>query len=388
MGSGPTLVGNPHILLDRAAAVRRTVGTVEVRPTDPGTLRHNVWRCVLPVTGLPAHHGRWRIPESGVVRTTGIPLLLVDGHNLLFRAWFGTPAEIYSRDISRRDITTQFMFFGLLRKAVTAELDAWPEILVVFDGEHGSAGRQARDAVYKANRDTSDAARRPLEALADIKTGLDLFGIAWIELDDVEADDVIATLTTATRTERDVLILSIDQDFYQLLADAEGTQRSVRVLNTARRPGSRVIDSADVLARYGVLPAQFADLRALSGDRSDNIPGVRGVGPKTAAALLTGGLTLENLPTSGRLAGARGAAIQAAWPQVLTWREMIRLRSDISLPHMPTGIATIPLPIPGEVITKLGLWGTAAPVLAEGAGRGGAGDVSPADRAIAMTCGG
>ncbi len=62
------------------------------------------------------------------------------------------------RDADRRDITTQFMFFALLRKAVTGELDGWPEILVVFDGKNGSASRQASDAVYKANRDSSDAA--------------------------------------------------------------------------------------------------------------------------------------------------------------------------------------------------------------------------------------
>ncbi|WP_200931469.1 5'-3' exonuclease H3TH domain-containing protein [Frankia sp. R43] len=295
--------------------------------------------------------------------TTGIPLFLIDGHNLLFRACFGTPAEIYSRDAERRDITTEFMFFALLRKAVTAELDSWPEILVVFDGEHGSAERQASDADYKANRDTSDTARRPLEALANVKTGLDLFGITWIEIDDAEADDVIATLTAATSAERDVLILSMDQDFYQLLTDPDshGTRQPIRILNTARRPGSRLIGPADVLTRYGVHPAQFADLRALSGDSSDNIPGVRGIGPKTAAALLAGGLTLEDLPASGRLIGAKGAAVHAAWPQVLTWRAMIRMRHDVPLPRTPTGIATTPLPIPGDVIAQLGLWATTPP---------------------------
>lgn len=296
--------------------------------------------------------------------TTGPPLLLIDGHNLLFRACFGTPAQIHSRDADRRDITTQFMFFALLRKAVIGELDGWPEILVVFDGENGSASRQASDAAYKANRDSSDAARRPLEALADIKTGLDLFGIAWIELEDVEADDVIATLTTAAHAERDVLILSADQDFYQLLSYPDATRGSIRVLNTARRPGSRFIGPGDLLARYGVAPAQFADLRALSGDSSDNIPGVRGVGPKTAAALLAGGLTLEDLPASGRLTGSKGTAIQTAWPQILTWRDIIRMRCDVPLPCAPTGLSTAPLPLASEVIATLGLWWAALPSLA------------------------
>ncbi|OHV63663.1 5'-3' exonuclease H3TH domain-containing protein [Pseudofrankia sp. BMG5.36] len=285
-----------------------------------------------------------------------VPLLLVDGHNLLFRACFGTPAQIYSRDSARRDITTQFMFFALLRKAVTAELGSWPEVFVVFDGEHGAASRQATDPGYKANRPSDDQARRPLGALADIKTGLDLFAVTWLELADAEADDIIATLTHTARLTRDVLILSTDQDYYQLLAEPAGQGGSVRILNTARRPGTRLVGPADVLARYGVTPAQFPDLRALAGDPADNIPGIRGVGTKTAAALLADGLTLDHLPTSGRLGGTRGAAIQAAWPQVLAWRDMIRLHCDVPLPHVPSGLPIPPLPIPGEIITKLGLW--------------------------------
>jgi DNA polymerase-1 len=285
-----------------------------------------------------------------------VPLLLVDGHNLLYRACFATPAQIYSRDPERRDITTQFMFFALLRKAITAELASWPEILVVFDGEHGAADRQAADPDYKANRPNNDEARRPLAALADIKTGLDLFTVAWLEVDDAEADDVIATLTHTARPTRDVLILSTDQDYFQLLADPDYDGRSVRVLNTARHPGNRLLGPAEVRARYSVEPSQFPDLRALAGDPADNIPGIRGIGPKSAAALLGGGLTLDDLRASGRLSGTRGATIDAAWPQILAWREMIRLRRDLPLQHEPIGTPTAALPIPGEVITKLGLW--------------------------------
>jgi len=159
------------------------------------------------------------------------PLLLVDGHNLLFRACFGTPAEVWSRDLCRRDITTQFMFFALLRKAVVAELDCWPEIIVVFDGEHGSDTRRDTDAAYKATRD-ADAGRKPLEGLSDITRGLDRYGISWIELDHHEADDVIATLASAAGSDRTVLIMSVDQDFYQLLAD-DDTAGRVQVLNSS-----------------------------------------------------------------------------------------------------------------------------------------------------------
>lgn len=122
-------------------------------------------------------------------------------------------------------------------------------------------------------------------------------------------------------------------------------------------------------ARYGISPDQYPDFRALSGDASDNIPGVKGVGARTAAALLAGGLTLDELPASGRLSGGKGAAVPAAWPQVLTWRSMIRMRAGIPLPARPAGAATVPLPIPGQVIARLGLWRhtppvTAAPIVA------------------------
>jgi DNA polymerase I len=299
-----------------------------------------------------------------------IPLLLIDGHNLLFRACFGTPAQIWSRDTDdKRDITTQFMFFALLRKGINDELGCWPEVIVVFDGEDGSAARKETDPGYKATRSDGPEALRPIKALPDVKNGLDAYGITWIEISGAEADDVIATLTAASPA-RDVLIMSVDQDYYQLLRDPAPGRGAVRVLNTVMRPGRRLISPAEVTARYGITPAQYPDFRALCGDTSDNIPGVRGVGTKTAAGLLAGGLTLEDLPVSGRLFGGRAATITAAWSQVMTWRSMIRMRTGLPLPAAPAGKATNPLPIPGQVIAQLGLWQRASAPVPEPASLG------------------
>jgi DNA polymerase-1 len=287
--------------------------------------------------------------------TTGVPLLLVDGHNLLFRACFGTPAQIFSRDEhNKRDITTQFMFFAQLRKSINDDLDDWPEVIVVFDGQYGAAQRKDTDPGYKATRPDTPEAVKPILALPDVKAGLEMFGITWIEIPDAEADDVIATL--AIDSTRDVLIASMDQDFYQLLREPGPRHGAVRILNTAMRPGRRVIGPAQVMNQHGVTPRQYAAFRALCGDASDNIPGVKGIGAKTASALLSGGLALDDLPTSGRLCGAKGTAIAAAWPQVLTWRSMIHMRTNLPLPAEPTGVPTTPLPIPAQIITKLGLW--------------------------------
>ncbi|MFI5497321.1 5'-3' exonuclease H3TH domain-containing protein [Actinoplanes sp. NPDC051859] len=286
---------------------------------------------------------------GGPRTSAAVPLLLVDGFNLLWSATFGFPAQIQSRD-KTRDLTGLFAFFALLRVAVRKELPAPPEIIVVFDGEHGSADRRNVDADYKAQRPTDDDALAPLRHLPDVKRGLDTLGITWVELPHAEADDVIATLTTTTPADRQVIILSRDRDFYQLITDR------VRVLNTGFRAGARLVDPDGVRERHDVDPNQWCDFRALTGDPADNIPGVRGIGPGTAKTLLAGGLTLDDLPSSGRLDQGRGRAVAAQWDQALKWRDMIRLVHDLDVPTAPTGQVSPPLPAAREIVEALGLW--------------------------------
>ncbi|GAA1446325.1 5'-3' exonuclease [Nocardiopsis tropica] len=279
---------------------------------------------------------------------TNTPLLLVDGHNLLWRAAFGFPAQIRSRDKSR-DLTAVFGFFALLRVAIRDEFPDRPEVLVVFDGEHGSDGRKQDDADYKANRPADDEALTPILALPHVKQGLDLHGIAWVEVEDAEADDIIATLVHLD-PQRPTRIFSTDRDYYQLLTDR------VHVLNTCMRPGQRHIGPAQVSERYGIAPAQWASLRALSGDRSDNIPGVTGIEDKTAARLLANGAQVQDLPASGQLTGRAGERVRAQWEQVLTWHRMITMDTSVPLPAKPTGNPSTPLPAPAAVVEELGLW--------------------------------
>ncbi|MEU5882945.1 5'-3' exonuclease H3TH domain-containing protein [Spirillospora sp. NPDC047279] len=279
-----------------------------------------------------------------------VPVLLVDGNNLLFRAAHGFgAAPILSRD-QARDLTGAFGFFTLLRAAIRDEVPAPPEVVVAFDVEGGSAARKLADPAYKANRPDDPAARRPLLSLPDVKAGLEMYGIGWVEPDGAEADDVIATLVHASHG-RDRLVMSMDKDFYQLL-----DLPRVRVLNTALRPGDRLVGADRVHARHGVSPSQWACFRALSGDPSDNIPGVSGIGPKTAAALLAGGLSVHDLPESGRLTGAKGTRVRDQFDQLLAWREIIELRTDVPLPRTLTGSPSPFLPPAAEVLDKLDLW--------------------------------
>lgn len=279
------------------------------------------------------------------------PLLLVDGHNLLWGATFGFPAAIYSRD-KTRTLTGTFAFHALLRVAVRDNLASSPEIIVVFDGENGGASRKADHDGYKASRPRDDAASEPLTYLPDVKRGLDAAGVEWVEHDRHEADDVIASLTAAAlndHPQRQVVILSRDRDFYQLVDDR------VSVLNTRFRPGQRFVTPSQVHRRHSVHPDQWTDFRALSGDPADEIPGVRGIGAKTAAQLLEGGLHLEDLPESGRLASGRAANVAKEFDLALKWRDLIRLDTAITTKR-PTGQASPPLPTPADLLEELGLW--------------------------------
>ncbi|MFD7583013.1 5'-3' exonuclease H3TH domain-containing protein [Kitasatospora sp. NPDC059817] len=277
-------------------------------------------------------------------------MLLVDGFNLLWASTFGFPVPIHSRD-KTRELTGLFAFFALLRATIRDDLDvAPPEVLVVFDGKHGSAERVAADQEYKANRAATPEALKPLQFLAPVKDGLDAYGIRWTEVENAEADDVIATLTARAAASQPVLIMSRDMDFYQLLDDR------VRILNRSRKSFQRIITADEVIARFGVTPTQWPAFRALTGDKSDNIPGVRGVGPKVAATLLRDGMLLHGLPGSGRLTGAKGTAITTAWADVLRWEAMITVRRDLDLSLAPRGEASPQLPKPADVVAKLGLW--------------------------------
>ncbi|WP_439681594.1 5'-3' exonuclease [Embleya sp. MST-111070] len=278
-----------------------------------------------------------------------VPLLLVDGHHLLFRSFFGFPARITSRD-KRRDLTGVFGFFALLRVAVRDEFVQSPEIVVVFDGERGVAGRREIDQGYKAQRPTDASALAPIASLPDIQRGLDELNVRWIEIDDAEGDDVIATAVTRTTDGRSVRIMSGDRDFYQLAA------ASVRILNTAIKSGSRLIGPPEITARYGVSPHRWADLVALLGDKSDNLPGIRGIGPVTARRLLAGGLSLEDLTESGRLTGRVGELVSAGLDRALIVRGLVRMRTDVALPFLPIGRSSVPLPRPADILETLELW--------------------------------
>lgn len=274
------------------------------------------------------------------------PLVIVDGHNLLFRAAFGFPVPIKSR--SGLDRTATFGFFSIARKAAMEIGEA--EWVVFFDGAQGTSARLAEDANYKAQRVLKDPTI--FDAMPDIKAGLDLLQISWLELATTEADDLISTLVSAeAESGRQIYIMSMDKDFYQLV------NQTTVILNTARKREQWIIRHEDILAQYGVLPTQWCDYRALTGDPSDNIQGITGIGPRTAARLLADGMLLEELVDSGRLSGTIEKKVLAGWEKVLQNRHLLRMRmiTDPQLSTLTSGAITNWLPAK-DILSKLQLW--------------------------------
>ena len=276
-------------------------------------------------------------------QSTSPPLVLVDGLNLLWRAAYGFPARI--RDGEGEDVTPAFGFFALLRKAIHGLAPC--EAVVVFDGEGSSDARVEMAPDYKANR--ADADYSHLAWLPTLYEGLRTIGLQFEETTGAEADDVIAELVRGAGAGRPSVIVSADRDFYQLLSD------HVVIANTMRKSGEQIVDGDEVRRRFGVEPWQWCDYMALVGDTSDNIPGVRGIGPKRAAAALAGGHTLENL---------NGVVDQAWWgrylnggvPEALKARELIRFVPDVQTSIQVTGQESQPLPLAADLLRTIGVW--------------------------------
>jgi protein Xni len=193
--------------------------------------------------------------------------------------------------------------------------------MCVFEGQ-GPSFRAERYPDYKAGRPPMPA---DLEAsLASIREGFLEAGVKSIEVDSLEADDVIATLASKTESRGgNVVILSTDKIFLQLLSGR------VRVRDHF---GKRELDEAYVLQKFGVRPYQMVDLLALAGDPTNTIPGVPGVGAKTAARLLGEFQSMENILAHAPAFGNRlGQAIVKNEDKALLFQDLLRLKRDIDL---------------------------------------------------------
>ena len=271
-----------------------------------------------------------------------IPVLLVDGHNLMHRAEFGFPARIRSR--SGRDITSVFGFYALLGSAIRALGVEEYGIVVCSDSP---------DAVRKAwaRASISSAPDQPLEDFRDlhlVKKAAEALQVSWFECADHEADDLISTLAVRLHPSP-VFIISTDRDFYQLVDDR------VKILKGARLGRPDIVGRDDIRARYSVSPEQWCDYRALTGDPADGVPGVPGVGPKRAAGLLSEGQSLEDILSAPATGEGWMSWIYSNQELLLEWRDMLRTADDcVAVASAEARVSKIP---PAkDVVGLLGLW--------------------------------
>lgn len=222
-------------------------------------------------------------------------LYLIDGHNVLYRTFFGLPR------LSAPDGTPTHVVLGTARILMKILREERPgAIAAVFDTPEPTP-RHALFPEYKANRlkvPEDLAAQLPL-----VKEAIDALGVSRIEIPGVEADDIIGTLSRIGEEQgMRVVIVSSDKDLYQLVSDRVVVRDGLK---------ERAVGNEEVRETFGVEPRQVVDLLALAGDPSDNVPGVPGIGEKTAASLLKEYGTLDNLLAhTDRLSGSRKEKIE------------------------------------------------------------------------------
>ena len=209
-------------------------------------------------------------------------LLILDGNSLTYRAFFAISREMVTRSGQETNAV-----FGFTQMLITLLREHQPDGVVVAFDRPGGTFRHERLPSYKANRERQeDSLYQQLDLVEEL---VDSLGFVAVGADGFEADDVIATLATvAADSGCDVTIVTGDRDSYQLVEDPH-----IRVLYNKRGVSDYALyDEAGILERTGVCPADYVAFAALRGDPSDNLPGVPGVGEKTAAKLISayGGL--------------------------------------------------------------------------------------------------
>ncbi|MFY1650920.1 DNA polymerase I [Solwaraspora sp. WMMB762] len=250
-------------------------------------------------------------------------LLLLDGHSLAYRAFFALPVENFSTSTGQPTNAV----YGFTSMLINVLRDERPtHIVVAFDVSRRSF-RTEQYAEYKAGRSESPADFAGQVSL--VQEVLDALRIPYVSKENYEADDIIATLACEGRDAgMDVLICTGDRDAFQLIDDRITVLYPRKGVSDLAR-----MDPAAVTARYGVGPQHYRDLAALVGESSDNLPGVPGVGPKTAAKWISqyGGLD-GVIAQVDKIKGKAGESLRERLADVLRNYELNRLIADLELP--------------------------------------------------------
>jgi DNA polymerase-1 len=252
-------------------------------------------------------------------------IFLLDGHSLSFRAFFALPASLATT--SGQITNAVYGFTSMLIKLLGEEK---PDLIAVAFDKGRPTVRLERYADYKAGR--AEAPDEFKQQLGLIREVLETLRIPIVEVERYEADDAIATLACrAAEQGMEAVIVTADRDFFQLVRPA------IRVMFN-RRGISDIItyDVQAVTERFGLPPEKYLDYVALKGDASDNIPGIPGVGEKTASKLVQDfGSIEELLGRTDEVKGRLRAAIESAGQDLVRNKDLARLECDLDLPLDP-----------------------------------------------------
>jgi 5'-3' exonuclease len=266
-------------------------------------------------------------------------LMLLDSASLYFRAFYGVPDTVKAPD--GRPVNAVRGFLDMIAKLVGTYNPS--HLVACWDDDWRPQWRVDLLPTYKTHRVAETVVAAPdVEIVPDpletqvpvIREALAALRIPVVGCPDHEADDVIGTY--ASHAPQPVDIVTGDRDLFQLVDD----EREVRVIYTGRGMSNlEVLTDAAVVAKYGILPSQYADFATLRGDASDGLPGVAGVGDKTAAGLLATHGDLQGILEAaasgvGIAAGAR-AKILAAQDYLAVAPRVVNVVRDLDVPPVP-----------------------------------------------------
>ena len=251
-------------------------------------------------------------------------IVLIDGHSILNRAFFGVPPLTNSEGLHTNAV---YGFLNIMFKILDEEKPDY--LTVAFDRSEPTFRHQMFDA-YKGTR--KPMAQELREQVPVMKEVLQAMGIKIVEMPGYEADDLLGTIAGMAEVQgMDVSIISGDRDLLQLATE----KVKIRIPKT-KRTGTEIEDyyAADVVERYQVTPKEFIDVKALMGDSSDNIPGVPGIGEKTATNLIVAYKSIENA--------------YAHLEEITPKRAKTNLEEHYDMAQMSKTLATIEVHVPIE----------------------------------------
>lgn len=294
-------------------------------------------------------------------------LMLLDTASLYFRAFYGVPTSITAPDGTPVNAVRGLMDF--ISRLVA---DHQPtDLIAAWDDDWRPEFRVAAIPSYKAHRvaeesdlelDGEDVPDELLPQVKLIEDFLRFAGIARLGMPGYEADDVIGSL--ASQTDAPVFVVTGDRDLFQLVDD----DRPIRVLYTAAKGvgNAEVIDDSAVYERYGVHAREYAEFALLRGDPSDGLPGVRGIGEKTAAALIREYGTIDALVAAAQ--DESSALKPGVRKNLLAGREyisvagpVVQVAREITLPPVDSTLADAPAD-PAALVALAQRWGLESPL--------------------------